>query len=155
MSAPFVVIRRTPYEEPYALNLEIRAGNGTFSGATDFFIDTAELRNLGEGLRRFPRRAPDEIVYQYGSEDPADRRHRYFRLRAYTIDAVGHCALQLAMNLNAREPGEGACRFSIPAEAAELNHLGELMMRFAELRHLELRWMRGLERGELFEDYQP
>lgn len=155
MDAPFVIIRRTPYEEPYVLSLEIRASNGTFSGATDFYVDASEVRAMGVALTRFPSRAGDEFVYEYGSGDPADRFYRYFRMRAYTLDRAGHCALQLAMNLNESEPGEGACRFSIhPLEAAALNRLGALLVRFAELRHLELQWCPAFESAQLFEEHQ-
>jgi hypothetical protein len=73
-------------------------------------------------------------------------------LRAYTIDVVGHCALQVVMNLNEAEPDEGICKFSIRAEAAAINRLGELFNQLSKLKHLEFRW--NLRDDELYEQHQ-
>lgn len=154
MPGPFLTLRRFRYEEPYNLYLELAASNGTFSGAADMYRGVEELRELGQALRHFPARVPDEVVDQYGSDDPADRFYRLVRLRAYTVNAVGHCALQVAIDLNREAPHEGACRFSIPAEPAALNRLGELLVRFAELRHVELRWTPAGEGSGLFEEHE-
>ena len=148
MTLPFVTVRRYPYEEPYLVHLEFFASNGVFGGATDLYADPETIGHIGMGLQRFPARVPDQFVYEYGSDDPADRFYRHLGIRAYTVDT----ALQFSIDRNATEPHEGVCRFSIPADAAALNRLGDLLVRFAELRHLELRWTPALAGGELFEN---
>lgn len=157
MPGPSLVIRmlpRSPYDEPYPVHLELAVSNGTFAGAADMHRDPEELRAFGQALRRFPARVPDEVVDQYGSDDPADRFYRLVRLRAYTVSGAGHCALQVAIDLNRDAPDEGVCRFSIPAEAAAINRLGELLVRFAELRHAELRWTPAPDGCGLFEEHE-
>jgi len=152
MQLPGIVVRRHPYEEPYHTQLEFTVSNGAFAGATDIYCNIDDLTKIGRGLRAFPSKVGDEYVYEYGTEDPSAKFYRHFVLRAYTIDGVGHCALQFAINLNQAEPEEGVCRFSMPVEPGALNRLGELFEVFAELRHLELQW--SPTSGALYEHYQ-
>lgn len=152
MNRQYIHIQRRPYEEPHLLQLEISASNGQFSGNTDFYCDADELGEIGRALRAFPAKIGDEYVYTYGSDDPTGRAYRLLVLRAYTTDCLGHCALQIAINTNSKEPEEGLCRFSIQAEPAAINRLGEAFEKFRELKHLELRW--SPHETELFEEYQ-
>jgi hypothetical protein len=149
---PLIKIRRYPYEEPYHIHLEFTVSNGSFCGGTDFYCNAEDLSKIGIALQSFPRGVGDEYRYECGSEKPEDRCYRYFLMRAYTTDLVGHCAIQFVINNNSAEPSEGACRFSIKAEAASINRLGTLFEKFSELKHLELSWSPTEE--ELFEDYQ-
>ena len=153
MPKPFLTVRRYPYEEPLNTQIEISASNGFFAGTTDIYCAVQDLVEIGGGLKNFPKTADDEYRYEHRSEDPALRCYRYFLLRAYTTDAVGHSALQIKMNCNASQPNEGMCEFSIRAEAAAINRLGGLLEEFSKLGHLELHWR--LDEGELFEDLQP
>jgi len=152
LSDSFIIVRRCPYEEPYHTQLEFVASNGAFHGRTDLYCAVEDLQEIGLALQKFPSRAGDEYCYEYGTEDPQVRFYRYFLLRAYTVDALGNCALQIAINLRAAEPEEGMCKFSLRADAASINRLGELFVQFAQLRHLEFRW--SLRSAELFERYQ-
>jgi hypothetical protein len=154
MPRPFLTIQRFPYEEPYHTHIQLTASNGSFGGSVDFYCNVDDFGQIGTALANFPARVGDEYVYERGSEDPADRCYRYVRLRAYTVGRRGDCALQLSMNLNGSEPGEGICRFSIPVEAAALNRLGNLLVRFGELRHLELQWTPAPDGDGLFEEHQ-
>jgi hypothetical protein len=149
MLASYLIVRRYPYEEPFHIQLEFSASNGLFSGTTDIYCNADDLKKIGDRLKNFPIQVGDEFRYEYGSEDPAQRFHGYFLLRAYTTDSAGHCALQVKMNNNAREPHEGRCTFSIKAEAAAINRLGSLFLTFSRLEHLEFHW--NLEDQELFE----
>ena len=137
---PLIVVRRHPYEEPYHIHLEFVVSNGNFGGSTDIYCGVEEIKELGKALQKFPATVGDDYRYEYGSEKPEDRFYRYFLLRAYTTDSVGHCAVQFIINQNSGEPDEGVCRFSIKAEPASINHLGVLFEKFSELRHLEFRW---------------
>ena len=151
-TGPLLVVRRHSYEEPYNTQLEFVASNGIFSGATDIYCNVTDISDIGRALKAFPEKVGDEYKYEYGSPDPRANFYRYFVLRAFTIDRVGHCALQFTFNLNQPEPDEGACRFSIRTEAAAINRLGNLFEKFSELRHLELRW--GPTVDELHETHQ-
>jgi hypothetical protein len=149
---PIIIVRRFPYEEPYHTHLEFVVSNGTFGGSTDIYCGVQDIQEIGEALQKFPARIGDEYCYKYGSEDPEVSFYRYFVLRAYTIDSVGHCAIQLLINLNTKEPDEGKCQFSIRAEAASVNRLGKLFEDFSKLEHLEFRW--SLKESGLFQEYQ-
>jgi hypothetical protein len=132
--------------------LEFVVSNGSFGGDTDIYCNAEDLKEMGVTLRNFPLKLGDEYRYEYGSENPADNCYRYFLMRAYTTDAVGHCAVQFVVNNNSAEPNEGVCRFSIKVEAASINRLGALFEKFSELKHFELRW--SPNEAELFENYQ-
>jgi hypothetical protein len=149
---PLLIVRRYPYEEPHHIHLEFVVSNGIFGGATDIYCNVEDLKEMGKALQNFPTEISDEYCYQYGSENPEDRFYRYFLIRVYTTDSVGHCAIQFAINKNSIEPNEGICRFSVQADAASLNRLGVLFEKFHELRHLEFRW--SPNEAELFEEYQ-
>jgi hypothetical protein len=149
---PLIIVRRYPYEEPDHVHLEFVVSNGSFGGATDIYCGVEELKEIGRALQNFPAKVGDEYRYEYGSEKPEDRFYRYFLMRTYTTDAVGHCAIQFVINQNSDEPHEGVCRFSLRAEAASINRLGGLFEKFSELRHLEFVW--SPDESQLFEDYQ-
>jgi hypothetical protein len=135
-----VIVRRFPYEEPFTLHIEFTASNGNFSGSTDIYCGPGDLEGIGSALRRFPLRIGDEFRFEYGSDNPKDRWYRYFVFRVYTIDGVGHSAIQFVMNNNSLEPFEGASRFSIRADVASINRLGEAFEKFAQLESQEFRW---------------
>lgn len=115
---PRIIVKRFPYEEPYHTQVEFGAWNGFYGGSLDIYCAVDDLREIGMALAAFPSKVPDEYSFEYGSEDPAKRCYRYLKFRAYTFGGRGHCALQFSMNLNAEEPDEGSCRFSIRAEPA-------------------------------------
>lgn len=143
---PQIIVKRYPYEEPYHLQLEFFVSNGNFRGNAGIYCNTEDLKTIGQALRNFPSKIDDEYRYELGSENPEDRWHLYFLMRVYTIDSVGHCAIQFAININAVEPHEGACRFSIQADAASINRLGVLFEKFSKLEDFEFEWS-----PELFE----
>lgn len=79
---------------------------------------------LAKVFERFRIGVPDEFVWEYGSENPADRFYRYFKLRAYTFGSI-RCALQLRLNLNGEPPHDGIAQFSLQVDPAALNRLRE------------------------------
>jgi hypothetical protein len=135
-----ITVKRYPYEEPYHLQLEFFVSNGGFTGNTDFYCNAEDLKMIGQSLKNFPSNIDDEFRYEVGSENPEERYYVYFLLRVYTIDSVGHCAIQFVINKNAVEPYEGSCRFSIRAGAASINRLGVLFEKFSELKDFEFEW---------------
>lgn len=147
-----IIVKRYPYEEPYHTQIEFIVSNGVFSGRTDIYCNVEDLKEIGKSLQNFPNKIADEYIYEYGSEKPEDRNYRHFWLKVYTVDSLGHCAIQFNINNNTEEPEEGICRFSILAEASAVNNLGKLFEKFSELKHLEFRW--SPDEFEIFETHQ-
>jgi hypothetical protein len=140
MHSPYLIIRRHPYEEPHHTQLEIIASNGRFSGAIDFYCNVQDIQLIGHELKRFPEKIGSDYYYRYGSKDSAGSAYRYFVLKAYTTNSCGHCALKFEFDLFEQDPNEGKSIFSIPTLPASLSRLGDLMVTFSELKHLELWW---------------
>lgn len=137
---PKIIVKRHPFEEPYHLQLEFFVSNGSYSGHTDIYCNAEDLKTIGRALRNFPSKIDDEYRYELGSENPEDRWHLYFLMRAYTTDSVGHCAIQFAISINGDELNESSCRFSIAADAASINRLGVLFEKFSKLEEFEFEW---------------
>ena len=135
-----IQLKRYPYEEPYNLNLVFSANSGRFNGSLVYFCSVDNLKELGMALRSFPKKVPDEYLYQIGSPRPEDNCAYYFALRAYTVDMSGHCALQIVIDNRQDKPCEGQCRFSIKAEPSAINRLGGLLLTFSELKHRSMTW---------------
>jgi hypothetical protein len=131
-------LRRYPYEEPYHLHLKFSASNGLFDGSLEYFCNANDLKEIGEALRSFPKKIPNEYIYQIGS--PEGNFACYFSLRAYITDLSGHCALQIVIDNNQKGTDEAECRFSIKAEPSAINRLDELFLTFSKLKHSELNW---------------
>lgn len=137
---PQIIVKRYPYEEPYHIQLDFFVSNGRFNGNTDFYCNTEDLITIGQALLNFPLKIDDEFRYDPGSENPRDKCYDCFLLRVYTLDSVGHCAIQFAININGNELNKSACRFSIAADAASINRLGVLFEKFSRLEDLEFKW---------------
>jgi hypothetical protein len=147
-----IIVKRYPYEEPYCIQIEFVVSNDKFRGSTDIYCDVQNLAEIGNALQEFPKKIDDEFVYEYGSEVKEDKFYRYFRLRVYLTDSLGHCAIQFYINKNMDEPEEGICQFSIKAEAFAVNRLGKLFEKFSKLKHLEFKWTP--KGDEMFETHQ-
>lgn len=152
MKTPYIHIRRIPYEEPDNTQLEFRASNGTFAGVVYMYCNVDDLAEMATSLKSFPAQSVDEYAYEYGRDEPGDRMYRYFKLRFYTTDHAGHCAVQFSVNLREDAPEEGICVFSFRVEPAAIHRFGQLLENFHKLQHLELQW--SPTGGALFEDYQ-
>jgi len=129
-SGPRIVAQRFPYEEPYHTELSIAASNGRYSGHIQIYCGVDAIQEIGQALAAFPRKVPDEYIFECGSENPNERWAYYLKLRAYTLGLRGQPALQVQMNLNGDAPNDGRCSFSIAdVEAAQISRLGRLFLR--------------------------
>jgi hypothetical protein len=147
-----IQIKRVPYEEPYHVNHVFTASNGVFNGFLEYYCVASDLKDIGTALRAFPTKVPNAYSYEIGSTRPEDNFAYHFALHAYTTDCSGHCALQVVIDNNQDRPDEGVCRFSIRAEPAAINRLGNLLMEFANLKHHELNWTVSGEGDALIEN---
>ena len=91
------------------------------------FADAAMWRNFGRELIDFPRHADERVTLDASRYDPF--RDSLF-LEAYCYDPQGHTALRVVVGNNQDAPYGYKLDFSIPAEAASLNQLGQLFLRY-------------------------
>ena len=146
-----IQLKRYPFEEPN-LHLMFSASNGFFNGFLDYFCNANDLKEIGIALQSFPKKIPDDYLYEIGSKRPQDNFAYYFALHAYTIDQSGHCALQVVIDNRQAKPYEGECRFSIKAEPSAINRLGEMLLTFSNLKHLSMNWSLTGENDRLVEN---
>ena len=140
MNGPGIRITRYPYEEPYHLHLHIQASNGRVQGCLEFYCNADDLKTFGKQLVDFTGSRSRAIVYELGSEKPSDRFAFFLSLRVRPLDSSGHCAVQIHLNNNEEPPSRELMEFSIRANVADLNRLGNLLMGFGRLQHRVLEW---------------
>ncbi len=150
MSDAGIKLTRTPYEEPYHVRLLITASNGRIRGELEYYCNASDLQELGAQLRDYSGSRDNEIVYELGSEKPEDRFAFFLSLRVKAINSRGHCCVSVRLNNNDSGPERELAEFSISAEVADVNRLGELLTGFGQLRHRRLIWH--VTSGELLED---
>ena len=153
MNAPGIRITRHPYEEPYHLNLHIKASNGRAQGSLEYYCNADDLKTLGRQLVDFTGTRSHEVVYELGSEKPSDRFAFFLSLRVKPLDSSGHCAVHIRLNNNQEPPSRELMEFSIMANVADLNRLGNLLIGFGRLQHGVLEWH--VQDGSLIETYEP
>jgi hypothetical protein len=140
MKTPCIKLTRYPYEEPYHLNLHIEAANERVNGNLEYYCNAKDLTRFGKQLADFTGTPEQEVIYELGSEDPRVRFAFFLSLRVIPLDSLGHCAILIRLNNN-REPAERqVTEFSIPAEVADINRLGDLLITFGRLEHRVLEW---------------
>jgi hypothetical protein len=122
------------YEDDYILDLTFTANNGGFQGKVQWYCNPDDLKNIGEALSPFPNKIPDEYIFD------VDTNWSHLSIKAYNFDRSGHCALQIYINNNKKNPDEGECRFSIVVEAWAIHRLGELLKKFSTLKYSYLKW---------------
>jgi hypothetical protein len=145
---PFIRIIRIPYEEPYHVHILLEASDGFSLGVLEYYDNADAFKEWADALEVFPRHIHAFFLHERGSERPEDRHAFYFRLRAFTTDGLGHCAIQLRMNNNQDLPFRSISEFCIRAEAADINRFGMLCREFAMLKHEVLYWR--VTQGELY-----
>ena len=146
---PYIRITRIPYEEPDCLNLAIAVSNGSATGNLELYLNADELITWADAFETFPLHAKSVCLWEVGSERPEDRWAYYVRLRLFTTDSVGHCALHVRLNNNRDLPDREIVEMCIRAEPVQLNQFGKLCRNFAKLKHRVLYW--SLSEAELFE----
>ncbi|MEM7595969.1 MAG: hypothetical protein AAF383_31450 [Cyanobacteria bacterium P01_A01_bin.83] len=135
-----IEIVRHPYEEPYHVHLELKISNDYMSSICKFYANADCFLEWAKVLEKFPRHCKDTYLWEVGSERSEDKFAYYFRLRAFTTDSLGHCALQFRFNNNAQLPRRQIFEFCIEAEPSAINRLGFLLRRFGKLEHYYLSW---------------
>ena len=145
MTRPFIQITRHLYEEPYHLNLVIIASNGFACGSLEYYLNTTQIKELGQALEGFPSHDRSNHLFELGSERPEDNFAHYLRLRTFANNSKINCSIQIRLNNNASNQVHSFDQpqltdFIIKANAESINNLGSLLVRFAKLKHQRLFW---------------
>jgi hypothetical protein len=134
-------LTRYPYEEPYHVQLLLEASNARQHATIEYYDSVQDLSKLGDELIQFPFTPTQEYTYEIGSEDSAKRCAYHIRLRFFLISPRGACGIEVRFSNNRPEaPFRETAEFTIQAEVAGVNRLGELLKDFGKLRHRVLEW---------------
>jgi hypothetical protein len=136
----FLRITRTPYEEPYHLQLLLETSNGRQSASLEIYVNADSIKEMSNALEAFPRHATDAYLFEVGSEREEDRWAYYLRFQAFLTNALGHSALLFRFNNNRELPYRELAEFCIETEPASINRLGGLLKEFSKLQHKTLYW---------------
>lgn len=140
MTPTGITIRRTPYEEPYHLNLRIAASNGRLCGELEYYCNSDDLSKIGAELRCYSGKKGAEFVYELGSEESKDNFLFFLSLRVKAIDLCGHCCVVIRLNNNQLDVDREVIELGIAADTADINRFGELLEEFGQLKHRILVW---------------
>jgi hypothetical protein len=101
------------------------------------YLDLFE--QFGLKLATFPQNLADTVEIEIGQMQPGFSQS-YLLLKAYVYDANGHAALKIVVHNNECEPQMQRVEFSIPADIASLNKLGNLLKSWLPQENSELVW---------------
>ena len=117
------------------LDADIHVWNARFSGRTHTYVGNTALTQLAEIIDGFPASVPDERQYEFGTRD---RKYAggYCGLRFYTVDSVGHAALDVDI---VDDPGWYAAnhivKLTIPVVAADIDRFIKALYALEVRRH--------------------
>ena len=143
MKKTIEIIRR-PSEEPYHVNLIVKASNGESTGQIEIYDHADRFKELADILEDFPFRKIRKFKWELGSEKPEDRFAFYFKCEFSLIELSSVCVIQIRFNNNETGVEKSISEFSICCLPNELNILGQLFREFSKLEKETLIW-NGLE----------
>ena len=125
MGWPWIEFVRWPYDDD-ASHFCVRASNGVYVAAQEFYGYPADIERFGRALAGFPRNRADEAHFEAGRPDLGWAH--WLLLRAYLVDAAGRAAMLFQSRDGAEDPWRGEARFTIHCEVASLNRLGAALI---------------------------
>jgi len=114
------------------VELQVRAGNGRFSGETRGYASPSAAADFAAAIRGFPSSASDQRSFELGTFDEqlAGGAARFeFRCR----DSAGHGSILVQLRTDPRRDERATAEFSLDVEAASVDAF------VAELERLERR----------------
>lgn len=135
-----IEIIRTPYEEPYHINLIFKATNGESAGQLEIYDNADGLKKLADILEDFPFKDEKEYLWELGSEKSEDRFAFYFKCEFSLIKHTSDCLVGIRLNNNEEGIEKSISEFNIQCKPAELNKLGQLFREFSKLEKETLTW---------------
>ena len=110
--------------------LDIRASNGRFCAAAEFYSSLEEIRMFSSQLRAFGSSVTDAATLSVDD----------FRVRAFIYSAVGRAALEIVSSDTSSAPYGASARFFIRTEVAGINRLGDDLAKWIESKDRVLKW---------------
>lgn len=116
----------------------IKLSSDLCSTTLDFYSHANIFKAFGTSLTHFPKNVNDVVVFQLGEDDK--RYSEYLNLKAFCYDDIGHSVLRVVADNNAKGAIGFRTEFSIFAEAASLNVLGEKLEKWNPELEKEFYW---------------
>lgn len=116
----------------------IKLSSELCSTTLDFYSHANIFKAFGTSLINFPKNINEVIVFQLGEDD--ERYSEYLNLKAFCYDNSGHSVLRVVADNNAKGVIGYRTEFSIFAEAASLNVLGETLVKWNPELEKEFFW---------------
>ncbi|MEO0536567.1 MAG: hypothetical protein AAF215_22150 [Cyanobacteria bacterium P01_A01_bin.123] len=137
MTDTYISLQRFPYDDS-AWHVELKASNGLFSGTQDFYTYPKELNAFGVNLCRFPKNIQDEARFEVG--DRAGNWAYFILIRVFLFDAVGHAAIEFAVDNHQTSPNRAQTSFFIKTEVAAINNFGQQLQSWVISHDVPLTW---------------
>lgn len=131
------IVASTDYDD-YATS-DLTASRAELKVHVHFWDYLDLFEQFGSKLAAFPQNLEDTVEIEIGQLLPGFSQN-YLLLRAYCYDANGHAALKIVTHNNESEPQMQRIEFSIPADIAALNRLGNLLKNWLPQENSELVW---------------
>ncbi len=119
---------------------EITAMSNNWQASLKFWGEASTFKDFGNQLVSFGANLKQSVQFELGSENLSDRWAYYVLLRAYCYDAVGHAAVEVALNNRTKNPDLQMVRFNILSEIEQINELGRLLSVWDPTTQNELVW---------------
>jgi hypothetical protein len=127
------------------LEIEFRAANGRFAGATTFYIspDSSELTELIRRIQGYPKKLDQIEEFRFGSSE--------LSLKFICIDGLGHAAVDINITEGRwiRESAQRKAFFELPFEPAQLDQFVDELSELIAHKN-----GKATLKGLLIEDYQ-
>ena len=114
----------------------VTISKGSFEFSMYFYGNVGEWMALGKQLTTFPLNIADQARFEIGSQSSLI----HLALNAYCYDEKRHTALGVIMGKNDGEPHRYRFDFSIPAEVASINQLGQCLLNWKVENGSEIIW---------------
>jgi hypothetical protein len=121
------------------VHFAISVSNGYYSAYSDFYGDIQTFKEFASSLTTFPRSIKDIILFEVGEDD--EKYTGYLSIKAFCYDESGHAALRVRINKHGDDVSSAKSEFTIVAEAASINRLGEQLLSWDMFKEREIEWM--------------
>ena len=115
---------------------DVTVRKGQLEVHTYFHGNTDTWKEFGQRLVEFPVTTADCVVF----EDSIGEYSPYFSLMAYCYDAGGHSAVRVVFDNRTPDPDRYYTQFSILAEVAAINRLGQMLLNWDVTACPEVMW---------------
>jgi hypothetical protein len=119
------------------VRFDVTISKGKIETHSHFYADVDTWKQFGEQLTTFPKNVADKEVFDASYNGPY---RDSLLLEAYCYNTQGHTAVRVSADNNEPPPNRCQLDFSIPAEAASINRLGQLLLNWQVENDSEIIW---------------